>query len=141
MLAVTENMAALPSVTVWPVGWAVMFGVVTVEPPLRLSVTVPPLARMVPLLVSMPLQFSEEPDGTVRVSPAPMVRSFCNSTVPYTVPVLPSKTMPLLLLPVGVGVGSVSEIFNALIPPFLASTIAFSLTVRLVVALAEEFPT
>ena len=50
--------------------------------------------------------------------------------------------MPLLLLPVGVGVGSVSEILDALIPPFLASTIAFSLTVRLVVApVASDDPT
>ena len=103
-------------------------------PPLRLPVTVPPLARMVPLLVSFSLQFSEEPFGTVRVSPLLILRSSCKVTEPYTVPALPSKTMPLLLLPVGVGVGSVTEILDALIPPFLASTIAFSLTVRLVVA-------
>ena len=118
-----------------------MVGVVTCVLSLRLPVTVPPLARMVPLLVRLPLALRLDPLGIVRVSSCSMVRLSSRVTSPYTVPFLSSKTMPLLLLPVGVGVGSVSEIFNALIPPFLASTIAFSLTVRLVVALAEEFPT
>ena len=119
-----------------------MFGVVGLVPLLSVPSSVPPLARIVPLLVRLPLLLRVDPSGMVRVSPWLMVRLSSRVTSPYTVPVLPSKTIPLLLSPVGVGVGSVSEILNALIPPFLASTMALSLTVRLVVALvASDAPT
>ena len=100
---------------------------------------VPPVFTIVPLLVRLLLVLRVDPSGMVRVSLLLISRSFCNSTLPYTVPSVPSNTMPLLLLPVGVGVGSVTVILDALIPPFLASTIAFSLTVRLVVALVASY--
>ena len=74
-------------------GCVVIFGVVSVVPPFR----VPPLTRMVPLLVNLLSQLSLEPSGMVRVSPLLMVRLSSSVTLPYTVPSVPSKTMPPLV--------------------------------------------
>src|SRR5699024_11444783 len=45
---------------------------------------------------ALPISFRLAPSSSVRLSPLPISKSSCNSTFPYTVPVLPSKTIPLL---------------------------------------------
>ena len=42
-----------------------------------------------------PLAFRFAPLSSIRLSPSPMIKSFCKLALPYTVPVLPLKTMPL----------------------------------------------
>ena len=108
----------------------------TVPLPMGVPSSLPPLSTVM-VLSSGTVRL--DPAGMVRVSPWLMVRLSSRVTLPYTVPSVPSNTMPLLFSPVGVGVGSVSEVLDALIPPFRASTMAFSLTVRLVVALVATY--
>ena len=86
-----------------------------------------PSSSMPPSTITLwPLAFRLAPSSSVRLSPSPMVMSSCKVTLPYTVPFLPSKTMPpVLSLPVSYWIGE-EELFA--IPP-LARTMALLLTV------------
>jgi len=86
----------------------VIFGGALVMFPVRvpLLLIVPLLVRVPPsVVVTVPLLVKVVPDRTVRLaswpmvrlSPSPMVMSSCKVTAPYTVPFLPSKTIPPLL--------------------------------------------
>ena len=90
------------------------------------SILSPPV-RVPPFTITSWLPvFKLAPSPMVRVSPSPISKSSCNSTLPYTVPILPSKTMPpVLSLPVSYWIGE-EELFA--IPP-LARTMALLLTV------------
>ena len=102
--------------------------------------SLPPLSTMIlPLLVSLPLLLREESSGMVRVSPWLMVRLSSRVTSPYTVPSVPSNTMPLVLSVLPISTFGLTLTPLALIPPVLASTMALSLTVRLVVALVASY--
>ena len=88
------------------------------SPPFTVSVAPLSIVRLAPL-------------GISSLSPSPMVKFSCNSTLPYTVPLLPSKTMPpeeLSPTPILISVLELS-----LIPPLppLAFTMALLLTFRL----------
>ena len=62
----------------------------------------------------------------VRLSPSPISRSSCKVTLPYTVPWLSSKTMPVPLVET-----SSTKLVPEAIPP-LARTMALLLTFRLI---------